>query len=94
MSVVFASCLFAAWVTTAPAFNNVNIIRVQTTLPCAVEAVIQEGVLILTRSSARVEIALPRDRAWHRVIYDWGRNVAILSVPVTRVVGQEGFDEH
>jgi len=62
------------------AFRDLNIVRVQTTPPCAVEAVIEEGVLVLTRAEARVEIPLPSDSVWPKVEYVFGNASARLQV--------------
>jgi len=79
------ACLFAAYVTMAPAFNDFNIIRAKSTPPCAVEAVIVEGVLMLTRPDARVTIRLPRGRGWYTLEFVFGNRFARVEGEPQRV---------
>ena len=87
-----AICLFAAYVTAAPAFNNFNVIRQRSDPPCVVDHQVAEGNLILARADVRVVLPVPQRTGWYAVEFMWGnqwarfkgKGGAVAYVPVQR----------
>lgn len=66
------TCLFAAYVSTVPAPNNLNVIPVKLGSTCYVEHSLVDGTLALLHNGTKVLIQIPQDRQWYRVRYYWG----------------------
>ena len=90
---MIAACLFAAYVTAAPALNDVNIIRQRSEPRCEILAKIEDQTITLTRDQTVVTVPFPANLpdGWYRFELMWGNRYArfsdkagnILYLPVT-----------